>query len=164
MLYYGEAYMLQYLSSETVVYNITSFKEGLVKLNLLPPIDRRLCRDGGRDFDMYYAQWILCNDNIFFDFFRIIFDLYMARDVYLVMDSQDWSENILESLLKLIQQRYGYNAAYIDSFEAYIYAQNNMISQFEPTYGLMNLDQDKDRYSIILARMNPNNLKCGIED
>ena len=42
--------------------------------------------------------------------------------------------------------------------------QNNMMSNFESTYGLYNLDQDKDRFSILLARMNPNNLKIGVED
>ena len=30
----------------------------------------------------------------------------------LVVDSADWSENIIESILKLIQQRYGYNGTY----------------------------------------------------
>jgi hypothetical protein len=46
----------------------------------------------------------------------------------------------------------------IDSFESYVYAQNNITSRFE-SFGLMNLDIDKDRFSIMLAKINPNLLK-----
>ena len=45
--------------------------------------------------------------------------------------SEDWSENIVESLLKLIQQRYGYNAYRIDSYDDYQFAYANNISEFD---------------------------------
>lgn len=163
MLYYGTSYMIPVLNTNTVIYNISSYNENLNRLNLLPPMDKRLFIDNGKDFDMFYAQWILGNDMIFFDFFKIIYDLYLGKDVYLTVDSADWSENVIESLLKLIQQRYGYNGTLIDSFEGYIYASNNITSGFDPNL-IMNLDMDKDRFSILLVRMNPNNLKIGVEN
>lgn len=163
MLYYGTSYMIPILNTDTIIYNITSYNERLNRLNLLPPMDKRLFIDNGKDFDMFYAQWIFANDMIFFDFFRIVYDLYLGKDVYLVVDTADWSENIIESLLKLIQQRYGYNGTLIDSFDGYIYARNNIESGFEPCL-MINLDQDKDRFSILLARMNPDNLKIGVEN
>lgn len=162
MLYYGTSNIIDVLNPDTIIYNITSYKEGLNRLNLLPPLDRRLFKDDGREFDILYAQWIFNNDAQFYDFFRIIYDLYLGKDVFLVMDYSDWSENIIESLLKLIQQRYGYNGMLIDSFDAYIYAQNNILSGFDSVL-LPNLDMDKDRFSILLARINPNNLNIGVD-
>ena len=158
MLYYGYSNIIPILRSDTSVYNITSYNERLRRLNLMPPCDLRFYKDGSREFDMFYADWILSNDIVFFEFFSIVYDLYMGKDVFLCMDDGDWSENIIESLLKLIQQRYGYNGCMIDSFESYVYAQNNITSRFE-SFGLMNLDIDKDRFSIMLAKINPNLLK-----
>ena len=158
MLYYGYTNVIPILNTDTSIYNITSYNDSLRRLNLMPPCDLRFYKDGSRDFDILYADWILSNDVIFFEFFKIVYDLYMGKDVFLCMDDSDWSENMIESLLKLIQQRYGYNGCMIDSFESYVYAQNNISSRFE-ALGLMNLDIDKDRFSILLARMNPNLLK-----
>lgn len=155
MLYYGSSYILQVLNQDTVIYNLTSYKEGIPRLNLLPPLDKRLYKDGGRDFDMWYAEYIFSNDIIFFDFFKIVYELYLGHDVFLVIDiTADWSENLVESLLKLIQQRYGYNGMLIDSFDSYIYAQNTVTSQFDPRL-LYNLDIDKDRFSKLIVRYNP---------
>ena len=78
MLYYGTSYMIPVLNTNTVIYNISSYNENLNRLNLLPPMDKRLFIDNGKDFDMFYAQWILGNDMIFFDFFKIIYDLYLG--------------------------------------------------------------------------------------
>ena len=154
MLYYGMSSMLPYLNDATSVYNITSYREGLCRLNLLPPFDKRLFTDGCRDFDLAYAEYIFNNDYVFFDFFKIVYDLYLGKDVFLVMDDGDWSENIIESILKLIQQRYGYNGCLLTGFDSYIYAQNNINSSFE-SFGLYNLDQDKNRFSAIWMQLDP---------
>lgn len=163
MLYYGTSNILPLLKYGTSVYNITSYREGLYRLNLLPPFDKRLYTDGCRDFDLAYAEWIFNNDYIFFDFFKIVYDLYLGKDVFLVMDDGDWSENIIESLLKLIQQRYGYNGCLITDFDAYVYAQNNIDSRFED-FGLYNLDQDKDRFSAIWIKLDPKALQIGVDE
>ena len=154
MLYYGTSSMLPYLRYDTIVYNITSYREDLERLNLLPPYDNRLFDNSCYEFDVWYAQWIFNNDPIFFDFFKIIYNLYNGHDVFLCMDDGDWSENLVESLLKLIQQRYGYNGCQIDSFESYVYSQNNIESRFED-FGLYNLDQDKERFSLLWVQYDP---------
>lgn len=162
MLYYGTSQILPYLNVDTVIFNLTSYREDIRRLNLLPPLDKRLYKDGGRDFDLWYAQYIFENEMVFYDFFQIVFQLYNGKDVFLVVSDMDWSENMVESILKLIQQRYGYNGTLIDSFESYIYAQNNMISSFSPE-GLYNLDIDKNRFSILMTKLNPDILKIGEE-
>ena len=87
---------------------------------------------------------------MFCEFFQIIYNLYLGYDVFILASSEDWSENILESLLKLIQQRYGYNAVRIDSDDDYIFARNNMTFDFDPRFGIYNLDQDKERFSYLI--------------
>ena len=134
-----------------VVYNLSSMVEGMNKLSLLPPNSIGMFTD--RDFDIAYANYIMNNDYVFCEFFQIIYNLFLNRDVFIIVSSSDWSENILESLLKLIQQRYGYNAVKIDSDEDYIYAKNFMEFRFAPGYGVYNLDQDKERFSLIIEQM-----------
>ena len=137
-----------------MIYNIASMTENFSQLpSLIPP--NELGRFVDRDFDTVYAEYIMNNDNVFVEFFQIIYQLYLGNDVFLVFDdSADWAENIIESLLKLIQQRYGCNAVYINDEEDYLYARNNAVSKFAPGYGLYNLDTDKERFSYLIEVMN----------
>lgn len=127
------------------LYNLSSMREGYTRLStLIPP--NELGRFTDRDFDIVYANYIMNNDQVFCEFFQIVYNLYLGYDVFILACNENWSENILESLLKLIQQRYGYNAVRISSDEDYIYAVNNSVSDFAPGYGIYNLDQDKERF------------------
>ena len=135
-----------------VIFNLTSMAEDFIQLPLLiPPND--LPRSTERDFDIAYANYIMNNDIVFIELFKIIYNLYMGIDVFLVIDDdQNWAENILESLLKLIQQRYGYNAVYVNNEEDYIYARNNLTGKFASGYGIYNLDHDKERFAYIIEK------------
>lgn len=147
MLMYGEACYA--FSIDCIKFNITSLAEGFVRLNyLIPPNSLGVFH--GRDFDIAYMNYIFENDVVFKDFFAIIYHLYIGNDVYLVVSKDDWSENLIESLLKLIQQRYGYNASEINSFEDYIYFKNNSMNGFDHMYGIANLDIDKERYTYLI--------------
>ena len=84
-------------------------------------------------------------------------NIYYGRSVYLIISNDNWSELLIESLLKLIQQRYRYNAVLINSDEDYIYAKNNFNIDFAPGYGLYNLDQDKERFSFFVSELAANN-------
>ena len=162
MLMYGEDrpdILSLKFSGKGIIFNLTSYKEGFNRLNLLVP-PNELGRFTNRDFDIAYANYILQNDMVFIQFFWIIYNLYIGNNVFIIANPSEWSENILESLLKLIQQRYGYNAIRIDSDEDYIYAENYMKTGFAPGYGLYNLDQDKERFTYIIEsyRLNNNGL------
>jgi hypothetical protein len=135
------------------IFNITGMKEGYENLQILIP-PNEVGRFTGRDFDICYANYIIYNDNVFIEFFKIIQNLYKGQNVYLVFDAtSDWSENLAESLLKLIQQRYGYNAYHILLPEDYLYASQNDMSRFDPCYGIHNLDIDKERYEFVVQNM-----------
>lgn len=144
MLMYGD---FRNVIDNGFVYNLTSMREGFTRLPLLIP-PNEIGRSSGREFDISYANYILGNDFVFKSFFDIIYALYGGLDVYLIIDESDWSENLVESLLKLIQQRYGYNAIKINCFDDYLQAYNSKyVSEFNPYYGLQNLDMDKERYA-----------------
>jgi len=151
MLMYGPSSIADFCDAK--VFNITGLKEGYESLQvLIPPSSVGLLT--GRDFDLCYAQYIMANDAIFVEFFKIIQNLYKGQNVFLVFDpTSDWSENLAESLLKLIQQRYGYNAYHILTSEDFIYASNENNSGFNPYYGIYNLDCDKERYSQLVKYM-----------
>jgi hypothetical protein len=140
MLFYGN-------SSNVVgdiVYNISSMNENYFRLaTLQPPNNIGYLTD--RDFDIAYANYILQNDIPFYQFFMIIYPLYMGKDVYLISGDENWNENLIESILKLIQQRYGYEGFQITSQEDYLFL-SSRTSDFDPGYGLINLDQDKNRF------------------
>lgn len=133
-----------------VVYNLNSLKEGYPTLNrLFPP--REIIRFENRDFDIAYMNYIFNYADAFMQFFQIIFDLYLGKDVYLIIMEEEWAENLAESLFKLIQQRYGYNAVRINCFEDYLYVVNSSsIPEFNTDYGISNFNMDRDRYTYII--------------
>ena len=148
MLMYGTSTALSVVDlGKTVVFSINSMVEGLPTLQLVPP--RELGYLSDYDFDVAYYNWVLGNDYIFHQFFTIINNLYIgSADILLLFSNDPWSENLAESLLKIIQQRYGYNGVLINNIEDYIQA-NHMEFNFNREYGLYNLDQDKQRYAIM---------------
>lgn len=147
MLMYGTATNI--ITDKTVVFNITSLREGFPKLvYLIPPNNIGLLT--GRDFDMHYAEYIMNNDYVFFQFFTIINELYNGNNVYLVISDDEWSENLIESLLKLIQARYGYNGIRINTYQDFLDKFNSKYQEsFNTSYGLLNLDEDKTRFGLI---------------
>lgn len=123
------------------VFNFTSLGEELKDSGLIPP--NNLGAINEYDFDMKYAAYILNNDAIFINFMNIICELYYGNNVYLAISDLDWSMVLVESLLKLIQQRYGINATFVQTYEDIYYVED---IQFNPYYGINNFDIDKDRY------------------
>ena len=131
------------------IFNLSSLREDFITLRyLIPP--NNIGRFTDMEFDIAYMNYILNNDTVFMDFFRIIYELYIGRDVFIVASKEDWSENILESLMKLIQQRYGYNSVGVYNENDYIYAKNYGSGNFVPGYGVYNLDQDKERFTYLV--------------
>lgn len=153
MLMYGTSVNI---IPEATIFNLCSYKEGYQNLNLIPPIS--LGKLINKDFDIAYMQYIMSNDMIFVNFFNIIYCLYSGYDVYIIIGNDDWTENLAESLMKLIQQRYGYNGVKINNFDDYLYFSNNSkLSDFAPGYGVANLDMDKERYSYLVEHFRLKN-------
>lgn len=152
MLMYGPASAADIkFGGKGVMYNLSSMREGFISLQaLIPP--NTIGRLTDREFDIAYANYIMSNDTLFCIFFQIIYNLYIGKDVFIIVSTEDWSENLLESLLKLIQQRYGYNAVLINTEADYLYAVTSMNFEFAPGYGVFNLDQDKERFTTLIEQ------------
>ena len=152
MLMYGPASAADIkFGGKGVMYNLSSMREGFISLQaLIPP--NTIGRLTDREFDIAYANYIMSNDTLFCIFFQIIYNLYIGKDVFIIVSTEDWSENLLESLLKLIQQRYGYNSVLINTEADYLYAANSMNFGFAPEYGIYNLDQDKERFTTLIEQ------------
>ena len=153
MLMCGPSKCLQYIdTSSFVVYNFTSMTEGFITIqNLIPPIN--LGRYDSYNFDVNYYNFIFNNDYTFLSFFRIVQSLYTGKYVYIIFDEAYWSENLMESLLKIIQQRYGYNGYCVYDEDDVILALQNDDSNFNHYYGLNNLDIDKNRYQYLVKQL-----------
>lgn len=149
MLYYGNG---EYIPDDCKVFNLNSMKEGFPRFKyILPPNELGKYLD--RDFDISYFNYIFQNDAVFMEFFSIIYELYINNDIFIIVDEKmDWAENIAESLFKAIQQRYGYNAYRINCLDDYLWIKNSsgFLPQFNPYWGIYNLDIDKNRYSILV--------------
>lgn len=146
MLLYGYPSVLSAISRETYIFNLSSMVESYPQLPLLIP-PSEIGHLYGREFDIKYAEYIFSNDYVFCQFFQIIYHLYLGKDVFIIYSNEDWSENLIESLMKLIQQRYGYNGIMINTEEDYINAMLHSNPGFNPEFGIANLDQDKIRFT-----------------
>ncbi|MCK9198843.1 MAG: hypothetical protein M0P49_04500 [Bacilli bacterium] len=144
MLIVGDHKCVGCLSPHIKIYNVSSLLEGYIKLNILPYTVRY---SDEKEFDLAYALYILEHDNVFFDMMRIIYNLYIGNDVYLLITVDQFSEIVTESLLKFIQQRYGYIGNRINDPEDL----GTLVPGDFTLLGVFNLDQDKERFSYIIA-------------
>lgn len=145
MLLYGTIQNL-ITTNDCEVYNFSSLNEEYNNLYLLPP--QEFGTDYNYQFDINYANYILSNDNIFFNFMQIIYNLYLGKDVFILIDDSIQIQGLNESLFKFIQQRYGYEASCINCMEDFLIAEDSSFSDF----GLINLDNDKNRLAYLVEQ------------
>jgi hypothetical protein len=91
-------------------------------------------------------NWIFGDDNVFKEFMKIISTLNNGYNVFLVVSLEDWSINLVESLTKLIQERYGIMSVFVQTYDDYLNGRESSATEGE---GLYNLQQDMFRYSYI---------------
>jgi hypothetical protein len=98
-----------------------------------------------------YSNYLMMNEDIFFEFFqKVLYPLYNGYNVYLITTRNIFYDRIIESLIKFIQQRYGYLGYILGSPDdiEYINPDNGFSIN-----GLYNLDIDKNKFSYIYASM-----------
>lgn len=126
------------------VYNFTSTAEYIPRLDLLPP--REIVTMNEYEFDLAFSRFVLEDNNHFNALMQIIYSLYNGDDVFVAISnlSEPYLNNLNESLMKLIQQRYGYNANRVNFAEDILYI-DSCDGEFSFD-GLMIFDQDRERY------------------
>lgn len=135
-----------------IIYNLIS-TIGTYPIVDIVPNARDFDYSDEKDFDMKYASFIFNDDYFFYEFFdKIIYPLYNGYNIYLIIDRNNISDAIAESITKLIQQRYAYNSAIVNEPEDLDYV--NKDESFGSLQGIYNLDIDKERYSILYTALN----------
>ena len=133
-----------------VIFNLSSLAEGYERVHLVPSITTNYNDD--KQFDIDYANYIFYNDLVFMEFMKIIYPLYTGQDVFLLVSrNEDTYDIITESLCKLIQQRYGYNYQLINTRDDIDYYDDSNFN----IYGIQTFDMDKERYTYLMVRNNP---------
>lgn len=131
---------------DLILLNYNSYIIGFPDSGIMPsPIPIQQYND--YEFDIAYADYIIRNDNVFCSFFNnIINPLQSGSNVFMISDNSNYEINLPESLLKLIQQRYGYNGSIINEPVDICTISESSFS----IPGLYNFDQDMIRYCEIM--------------
>lgn len=136
---------MQDICKDFIVLDYTAYNTGLQKLNLYSPMIC-FCGTDNKDFDMIYANHIMNHDNDFISFMNIIYQLYSGHNICVLIQPE--MMNIVESLSKFIQQRYGYNSQFIEEYDDINFYDESEFS----INGLYNFDIDRDRYLNLLNK------------
>ena len=94
------------------------------------------------EFDMQYANAIFRDDKMFEAFMSIMIPVHEGVNVILLVHRDPYRDSLMESIIKLIQQRYGYNSWIVEDVD-------DIECLHEPTftpYGIMALDADIRHY------------------
>lgn len=124
---------------------------GLKKLHLMPSITNGNIEFlSTQEFDNWYIQTIMQNDNNFYAMMQVVTDLRDGKDVFLLFfNEEDIFVPVLESFLKVIQVRYGYNYQIadpdVDWYQTVGFS----------TEGILCFDADYQRYLAIKHKIDP---------
>lgn len=146
MLICGDHTLVKSLPEGFVIFNLNSPLEGYRPLRLVPYYEISFDTNDERSFDVNYANYVLSNPVTFNELMEVMMSLYEGLNVYiLIYKDNDYFEMLAESLLKLIQQRYGYNYHMVsDLLDLEDALSRDPNDDSFTTFGLFNLDSDKE--------------------
>lgn len=141
--------IIQFINSP-IVYNLSSFYSGYENItNLITkipafnntsiPVNEFIYSP---EFDNMYANSLLNNAVLFNDFIKIVINACSSNNVIVLIAHDDYRDAITESIIKLIQIRYGYNCWEVEGIEDV----ECLRESFFTPYGLLALDEDKKKY------------------
>lgn len=94
------------------------------------------------EFDIQYMASIMNNPNLFGKLMMILSNSYEGHIVVLLVQRDPYRDSVMESLIKLIQQRYGYNCWIVEDPEDISCIKED---EYNP-YGLLTLNEDLRKY------------------
>lgn len=152
---------LDYLSKNSVIININANITGFEYLCLTPQISMNTLDVCSAEFDGWYVSQIFNNDGLFMNFMKIMTYLRNGKDVVLLFyRASEIMDAMNESLLKLIQKRYGYNYQIVDA--------NNGINYYDQSSftvpGIIQFDIDDSRYQSLLIKYGLLNINEVIDE
>ena len=100
------------------------------------------------EFDIQYANALMNNPEMFDDLMQIMIPCYEGEVVVVLVQHDVFRDAVMESLIKFIQQRYGYNCWIMNDQDDLECIDETSFS----TYGLMALDDDIRKHDELCAR------------
>ena len=146
---YIQTYKL--INHPSVVYNLSSLYSGfqsiaelITKISLVnnSALPTNLFVESV-DFDIQYANSLLNNSTLFNKLMTIMHNSYEGFVVFILIQRDPYRDCITESLIKFIQQRYGYNCWLINDPEDLNYIKEDSYTPM----GLLTLGEDLKRYN-----------------
>lgn len=99
-------------------------------------------------FDIDYCNYLFNDCEMFYAFMRIMEFSYEGYSVIILVERDPYRDAIMESLIKLIQSRYGYNCWLCEDIEDALCLKE---SNFTPA-GMVNIIQDIQRADLMTAQ------------
>lgn len=116
------------------VYNLTSLYEGYMFIKLIPPFE--IIDKESNEFDWNYLMWLMNDQQASEIFFNLIFKVTSGIDVCILISDDPRFDIIIESLQKLISQRYGVVSNIINCMEDWDEVTNIGIRNMSHIYNL----------------------------
>lgn len=141
---------------QVVTYNLSSYYSDVPTLNRLIPSVEYISEDIMMEdiscfptFDIEYGKYIIQNTDAFIQLMNIMVYAFTSPDtlVQILIGRSEFRDAITESLVKLIQQRYGYNICIVNEIEDFLYTEESDFS----IPGLFTIDQDLARWRNIIG-------------
>lgn len=139
--------ILQHIPN-AVVYNLSSYHSGyqdvtklITSIRIVNPTQMPTNEFiYSPQFDGMYANTIFQSNELFYDLIKIMVNA-MEFNVVILVSHDPYRDAITESIIKLIQVRYGYNCWEVEDVEDL----DCLKESFFTPYGILTLDQDKKR-------------------
>ena len=135
--------------TSVIKFNLSTYYVDVPTLfNLVPTFtnkqDKSLNDYDNPSFDIAYHRYLLDNNVTFNEFMSIVIPANMNPDclIQVLIKQSEFRDVVTESLLKLIQQRYGYNCYIVNEVEDFIYTDESDFS----IPGLFAFEQDRARW------------------
>lgn len=142
------------ISDKIVKFNLSSFYSGFIDVTNLATIANSICYARSVhpdvfidlfDFDIQYANAIINDDTTFISLMNIIRNSMNGNICIVLVHRDKYRDAVMESLIKLIQQRYNIQSWIINDVEDIEYLKDD-----SPNYiGLENYDYDSMRYDML---------------
>ena len=140
------------LIDKPYVFNLSSFYSGYDNItNLCTSLNWFSVPQGMQineyiyspDFDMQYSSLVFNRNDLFISLMKLLLHSFEGDNVVVLVNRDLYRDAIMESLIKIIQIRYGYNCWVIEDTDDIPSLKE---SSFTPN-GIMLLDEDRKRYT-----------------
>ena len=153
---YSNLLRYKFPGREPVILNLSSFYSGYINITHLIAKISPINNTGMQmpdfvnsiEFDMQYASAVLSNPELFGSLINIMLRAYEGYLVCILVQRDSYRDAVMESLIKLIQQRYGYNCWIVEDYDDIEILSEQMLLP----NGLLTLDSDIKQYNQMYSK------------